>query len=171
MRMMSKILAGGHAEHRLLQDAGFAPSRGRTRRAPAEQAPGLGEVMVQVARRFEVAGRAGRQTASSWLPSRSGNSESCSRTTFHARACPRRAPRLRSLRWPRPSWSPSLRELTRAAAIEGSSQRSAAAFEHAAAMCNACHVSAAKGFIQVPSVPGQSVPVVDPLPAPYGSDR
>jgi hypothetical protein len=38
-------------------------------------------------------------------------------------------------------------------------------------MCNACHESAAKGFIQVPSVPGQAVPVMDPLPAPAGSGR
>jgi hypothetical protein len=47
----------------------------------------------------------------------------------------------------------------------------AAALRHAAAMRNACHVSAAKGFIQVPSVPGQSVPVLDPVPAPSGSGR
>jgi cytochrome c553 len=61
-------------------------------------------------------------------------------------------------------------ELTRAAASKDRAAF-ATAFQHAAAMCNACHVSAAKGFIQVPSFPGQSVPVLDPLPAPSGSGR
>jgi cytochrome c553 len=61
-------------------------------------------------------------------------------------------------------------ELTRAAAAKDRAAF-ATAFQHAAAMCNACHASAAKGFIQVPSDPGKSVPVLDALPAPSESDR
>jgi hypothetical protein len=55
-------------------------------------------------------------------------------------------------------------ELTSAAASKDRAAF-AAAFQHAATMCNACHMSAARGFIQVPYVPGQSVPVLDPLPS------
>ena len=42
----------------------------------------------------------------------------------------------------------------------------AEAFQRAAAACNACHQASGHGFIQVPSVPGKSVPDLDPLPAP-----
>jgi len=61
-------------------------------------------------------------------------------------------------------------ELTRAASSRDR-EAFAAAFGHAAAMCNACHEASAKGFIQVPSAPGQSVPVLDALPAPRESGR
>jgi hypothetical protein len=39
-----------------------------------------------------------------------------------------------------------------------------AAYADAAALCNACHQSAEKGFIQVPVIPGQAVPVLVPMP-------
>jgi hypothetical protein len=39
-----------------------------------------------------------------------------------------------------------------------------AAFADAAALCNTCHQSAEKGFIQVPVIPGQAVPVLVPVP-------
>jgi hypothetical protein len=42
----------------------------------------------------------------------------------------------------------------------------AAAYERTAALCNGCHASAEKAFIEVPKVPGQSVPVLDPMPSP-----
>jgi cytochrome c553 len=47
----------------------------------------------------------------------------------------------------------------------------AAAFERAAVQCNACHAGAEKAFIVVPTVPGQAVPVLDPLPAAAASAK
>jgi hypothetical protein len=38
-----------------------------------------------------------------------------------------------------------------------------AAYADAAGLCNACHQSAEKGFIQVPVIPGQAVPVLVPV--------
>jgi hypothetical protein len=40
----------------------------------------------------------------------------------------------------------------------------AAAYADAGTLCNACHQSAEKGFIQVPILPGQAVPVLVPVP-------
>jgi cytochrome c553 len=40
------------------------------------------------------------------------------------------------------------------------------AFARAAAQCNACHKSAEKAFIQVPSVPGKSVPELEAVAIP-----
>ena len=40
-------------------------------------------------------------------------------------------------------------------AFEGAFQRSAAA-------CNACHLAAAKGFIQISPIPGKQVPDLEP---------
>ena len=40
------------------------------------------------------------------------------------------------------------------------------AFARAAALCNACHQSAEKAFLQVPTVPGQAVPVIEPVTPP-----
>lgn len=44
----------------------------------------------------------------------------------------------------------------------------AAAFARAAAACNACHAASEHGFIEIPSIPGKSVPDFEPLP-PSGS--
>src|SRR5262249_51457809 len=38
------------------------------------------------------------------------------------------------------------------------------AFRHAAEMCNACHQASDKRFIEVPSIPGNAVPSLDPVP-------
>jgi cytochrome c553 len=39
-----------------------------------------------------------------------------------------------------------------------------AAFERAATACNACHQASGHGFIEVPTLPGRSIPNLDPLP-------
>lgn len=47
----------------------------------------------------------------------------------------------------------------------------AGAFQRAAAACNACHLTSAKAFIQVPSEPGRAVPDLDPVPPPPAAVR
>ena len=147
-----------------------SPPAGETAASPAEQAPGLGEVMVQVGRRFEVAGRAAAANRFELAAFEAGELGELFENDVPHASLPKEGPTAQIPALAKAFLESIPPELTRAAATKDRAAF-ATAFQHAAAMCNACHVSAAKGFIQVPSVPGQSVPVVDPLPAPYGSDR
>ena len=138
--------------------------------SPAEQAPGLGEVMVQVARRFEVAGRAAAANRFELAAFEAGELGELFENDVPRASLPKEGPTAQIPALAKAFLESIPPELTRAAASKDRAAF-ATAFQHAAAMCNACHVSAAKGFVQVPSVPGQSVPVLDPLPAPSGSGR
>ncbi|MGO9839156.1 MAG: hypothetical protein ACLP1X_33660 [Polyangiaceae bacterium] len=145
------------------------PSRDKEAK-PGEQAPGLGEVMVQVARRFEVAGRAASANRFELAAFEVGELEELFENDVPRASLPKEGPTAQIPAMAKAFLESIPPELTRSAA-SGDRVAFAAAFQHAAATCNACHVSAAKGFIQVPSVPGQSVPVLDPLPPPSGSGR
>jgi hypothetical protein len=132
---------------------------------PDDHAPGLGEVMLQVAHRFEYAGRAA--TANRWeLASfEVGELEELFENDVPHASLPKEGPTAQIPGLAKTFLQTIPPELEKAAAAKDRIAF-AAAFQHASAMCNACHQSAEKGFIQVPSVPGQSVPVLDPLPAP-----
>jgi hypothetical protein len=128
-------------------------------------APGLGEVMVQVARRFEVAGRAASANRFELAAFEADELGELFENDVPRARLPKEGPTAQIPAMAKAFLESIPPELTRAAATKNQAAF-AAAFQHAAAMCNACHVSAAKGFIQVPSVPGQSVPALDPLPPP-----
>ena len=147
-----------------------SPPSGEKETIPAEQAPGLGEVMVQVGRRFEVAGRAAAANRFELAAFEAGELGELFENDVPRASLPKEGPTAQIPALAKAFLESIPPELTRAAASKDQSAF-ATAFQHAAAMCNACHVSAAKGFIQVPSLPGQSVPVLDPLPAPSGSGR
>jgi len=147
-----------------------SPPSGDKETSPAEQAPGLGEVMVQVARRFEVAGRAAAANRFELAAFEAGELGELFENDVPRASLPKEGPTAQIPALAKAFLESIPPELTRAAASKDQ-VAFATAFQHAAAMCNACHMSAAKGFIQVPSVPGQSVPVLDPLPAPSGSGR
>jgi len=138
--------------------------------APDDHAPGLGEVMLQVAHRFEYAGRAA--TANRWeLASfEVGELDELFENDVPRASLPKEGPTAQIPGLAKTFLQTIPPELEKAAAAKDR-LAFAAAFQHAAAMCNACHQSAEKGFIQVPSVPGQSVPVLDPLPAAAASGR
>lgn len=144
-----------------------APSPGGESSADA---PGLGEVMVQVGRRFEMAGRAAAANRFELAAFEAGELEELFETDVPRAKLPKEGPTAQIPALAKAFLTTVPPELTKAA---DSQDRAAfaAAFQRAAAQCNACHASAAKGFIQVPSVPGQAVPVMDPLPAPAGSTR
>jgi hypothetical protein len=132
---------------------------------PPAGSPGLGEVMVQVGRRFEVAGKAASARRFELAAFEVGELEELFETEVPNATLPKEGPVAQI-----PALANAFRqaippELTRALASRDPAVF-AAAFQHAAATCNACHASAEKGFIQVPSVPGQSVPVLDPVPPP-----
>jgi hypothetical protein len=147
-----------------------SPPSGDKETSPAEQAPGLGEVMVQVARRFEVAGRAAAADRFELAAFEAGELGELFENDVPRAILPKEGPTAQIPAMAKAFLESIPPELTRAA-VSRDRAAFAIAFQHAAAMCNACHVSAAKGFIEVPSVPGQSVPVLDPLPAPSGSGR
>jgi cytochrome c553 len=133
--------------------------------APSSEAPGLGEVMVQVGRRFEMAGRAASANRFELAAFEAGELGEAFENDVPRASLPKEGPTAQIPALARAFLLAIPPELTRAAASKNQAAF-AVAFQHAAAMCNACHQSADKGFIQVPSVPGQSVPVLDPLAPP-----
>jgi cytochrome c553 len=137
---------------------------------PGADAPGLGEVMVQVGRRFETAGRAASANRFELAAFEVGELEELFENDVPRARLPKEGPTAQIPSMAKAFLAAIPPELARAAASQDRAAF-AAAFEHAAVMCNACHESSAKAFIKVPSIPGQSVPVMDPLPAPAGSGR
>jgi hypothetical protein len=147
-----------------------SPGSGDKEASSTAQAPGLGEVMVQVGRRFEMAGRAAAANRFELAEFEAGELGELFENDVPHASLPKEGPTAQIPAMAKAFLESIPPELTRAAASKDRAVF-ATAFQHAASMCNACHVSAAKGFIQVPSVPGQSVPLLDPLPAPSGSGR
>jgi cytochrome c553 len=131
---------------------------------PSADAPGLGEVMVQVGRRFETAGKAASANRFELAEFEVGELEELFEGDVPRAKLPKEGPTAQIPALAKAFLTTAPPELSKAAASKDPAAF-ATAFQHAAALCNACHQSAAKGFIQVPSVPGQSVPVMDPLPA------
>jgi cytochrome c553 len=128
------------------------------------QGPGLGEVMVTVGRRFETAGRAAVANRWELAAFEAGElGELFEEDVPHA-SLPKEGPTAQIAPMAKAFLSSAPPDLAKAAAAKDR-VAFAAAFERAAGQCNACHVAAEKGFIQVPTVPGQMVPVLDPLPA------
>jgi hypothetical protein len=137
--------------------------------APAD-APGLGEVMVQVARRFEVAGKAAAANRFELATFEADELGELFENDVPRATLPKEGPTAQIPGMAKVFLDTAPKELAKAAASKDPAAF-ATAFRNAAALCNACHTSAEKGFIEVPSVPGQAVPVTDPLPvgAPSGS--
>ena len=134
------------------------------------EGPGLGEVMVQVGRCFELAGRAATANRFELAAFEAGELGELFENDVPRASLPKEGPTAQIPAMAQAFLESIPPELTRAAASKDSGAF-ATAFEHAAATCNACHQSAGKGFIQVPSVPGRPVPALDPLPPPSRSDR
>jgi hypothetical protein len=149
--------------------AGVPVVAGCTRAAPPppEQradAPGLGEVMVVVGRRFETAGRAAVANRWELAAFEAGELGELFESDVPHAQLPKEGPTAQIPGMAKAFLESVPADLLKAAETKDRAQF-AAAFERAAAQCNACHASAAKAFIQVPTVPGQPVPVLDPLPA------
>jgi hypothetical protein len=148
--------------------AGLPVAAGCTRPAPPPEqkadAPGLGEVMVVVGRRFETAGRAAVANRWELAAFEAGELEELFEDDVPHAQLPKEGPTAQLPAMAKAFLESVPPDLLKAAETKDRA-KFAAAFERAAAQCNACHASAAKAFIQVPTVPGQPVPVLDPLPA------
>jgi cytochrome c553 len=121
--------------------------------------------MAQVARRFEIAGRAAVGNRFELAEYEAGELEELFEADVPGAEMPKEGPTAHIPAMAKAFLETNARGLRKAAAAKDSAAF-AAAFEAAAAVCNACHQASAKGFIEVPAAPGKSVPNVDPLPAP-----
>jgi hypothetical protein len=117
--------------------------------------------MVQVGHRFEMAGRAAAARRFELAAFEVGELEELFKDDVPRAGLPKEGPTAHIPAMTK-AFLQAVPQLSKAASA-GDRAAFAAEFEHAAAMCNACHRASAKAFIQIPSVPGQPVPDVDPL--------
>jgi hypothetical protein len=125
----------------------------------------LGNVMTAVARRFEIAGRAAKANRFELAELEAGEIEELFESDVPGAEMPKEGPTAHIPAMAKAFRESNAPELKRAAASRDRAAF-AAAFQRAAAACNACHQASAKGFIQVPSEPGREVPDLEPLPPP-----
>ncbi len=133
-------------------------------RAAAPGKRGLGSVMVDVARRFELAGRAavaGRFELAEYEADELGE---LFEADVPGASLPAEGPTGHIPAMTKAFAETTAPDLKKAAAAKDRAAF-AAAFGRTAAACNTCHQASAKGFIEVPAQPGKSVPVLD-APAP-----
>jgi hypothetical protein len=146
---------------------GSAPSSATEVPSSTASAPreSLGNVMVQVARRFEIAGRAANANRFELAEFEAGEIEELFEADVPGAELPKEGPTAHIPAMAKAFLAANAPELRRAASANDHAAF-AEAFQHAASACNACHQASAKGFIQVPSEPGKGVPDLDPQPAP-----
>lgn len=123
----------------------------------------LGNVMVQVARRFEIAGRAANANRFELAEFEASEIGELFDSDVPGAELPKEGPTAHIPAMAKAFAQINVPELVRGAASKDRSAF-AAAFRSAALVCNACHQASAKGFIQVPSEPGKTVPDLDPAP-------
>jgi hypothetical protein len=123
----------------------------------------LGNVMVEVGRRFETAGRAAVANRFELAEFEAGELEELFEDDVPAAALPKEGPTAHIPAMAKAFLEAHPPELKKAAQARDA-KAFAAAFARAAAACNDCHKASAKAFIQVPAVPGKAVPDVDPVP-------
>ena len=131
--------------------------------APSEGARGLGDVMADVGRRFEVAGRAAAGNRFELAAYEADELGEIFENDVPRASLPKEGPTAQI-----PTLAKSFLETAPPALVKAAQAKDpvafAAAYADAAGQCNACHQSAEKGFIQIPVTPGQSVPVLAAVP-------
>jgi hypothetical protein len=132
--------------------------------APAAGQQSLGNVMAEVARRFEIAGRAAAANRYELAEFEAGEIEELFESDVPAASLPKEGPTAHIPAMAKTFLETNAPEMKKAAAAKDRAAF-ATAFDRAAAVCNGCHTASAKAFIQVPSVPGKGVPDLEPLRA------
>jgi cytochrome c553 len=123
----------------------------------------LGNLMVEVARRFEIAGKASLANRFDLAEFEVGEIEEVFEDDVPHAELPKEGPTTHIQPMAKAFLQSNVPELKKAAASHDP-KTFATAFEHTATACNGCHQTSAKGFIQVPTIPGKSVPELDPAP-------
>jgi cytochrome c553 len=126
--------------------------------------------MAQAARRFEVAGKAAVANRYELAEFEASEITELFETDVLAARLPKEGPTAHIPAMAKAFVESNATQLRKAAAARDS-KAFADAFASAAAACNACHLASQKGFIQVPSVPGKSVPDLDPTPSSSAGTR
>jgi hypothetical protein len=152
------------------RDGGSATQAAGGAAASSAPAADFGNVMVGVARRFEIAGRAANANRFELAEFEAGELEEMFEDDVPNATLPKEGPTAHIPAMAKAFVETNAPELKRAAAAKDRAAF-AAAFQRAAAACNACHQASAKGFVQVPSEPGKAVPDLDPMPAPSAAPR
>jgi hypothetical protein len=127
-------------------------------------APSLGNVMAEVARRFELSGRAALSNRFDLAAFEAGEIEELFESDVPHAELPKEGPTAHIPAFAKAFLETNAPDLKNAASSRDP-KAFADAFQRTAAACNACHQASAKPFIQIPSVPGHAVPDLDPLPA------
>jgi hypothetical protein len=144
------------------------PSASLAPAPPSSAAPAarqsLGNVMAEVARRFEIAGRAANANRYELAEFEVGELEELFESDVPNAELPKEGPTAHIPAVAKAFLQTNAPELKKAAASRDRAAF-ALAFQHTAAACNACHKASDKAFLQVPSEPGKTVPDLDPLPA------
>jgi hypothetical protein len=130
----------------------------------------LGNVMAQVARRFELAGRAASANRWELAEFEAGEIEELFETDVPGAEMPKEGPTAQIPALAKAFLSTNAPDLKKAASAKDRASFSAA-FRNAAAACNTCHQASAKAFIQVPPEMGKAVPDLEPLPSAAPSAR
>jgi hypothetical protein len=127
------------------------------------EARGLGDVMVDVGRRFEVLGRAAVANRYELAAYEADELGELFENDVPRASLPKEGPTAQI-----PALEKQFLQNAPPALIKAAQAKDPvafnAAYSDAASLCNACHQSAEKGFIQVPVIPGQAVPVLVPMP-------
>ncbi len=116
-----------------------------------------GDVMSDVGRRFELAGRAAAATRFELAAFEVGEMRELFEGDLRHAAVPKEGPTDMLASTADGFVKVNVPELEKAAKAKDG-RAFAAAFQRASVTCNGCHVSSAHGFIQIPSVPGKAVP-------------
>lgn len=128
----------------------------------------LGNVMAQVARRFELVGRAARADRYDFMAFEIGELEELFDDDIPNAELPKEGPTMQI-----PALAAAFRKTNLTALEDAAKSRDpkavAAAFASAATACNDCHRASAKAFIEISSVTGKPVPDLDPISAPTSS--
>lgn len=136
--------------------------------APAASAavvprPSFGTVMLSVARRFEVLGRAHRANRRELALYQLEEIDETFRNEIPATPLPPLPPGVSITPFLETMATFNVPDLRKA--LESKDPKAVlTAYESMAKTCNACHLAAAKAYIEVPKTPGELVPKLDPQP-------
>jgi hypothetical protein len=131
--------------------------------APAVPRASFGTVMLSVARRFEVLGRAHKAKRNDLALYELEELEETFKNEVPATPLPPLPPGVSIQPFLESMTSFNILDLRKA--LENKDEKAiATAYESMAKTCNGCHQAAARAYIEVPSRPGELVPKLDPKP-------
>jgi len=130
--------------------------------APSAPRPSFGNLMAEVGRRFELAGRAAEANRYELAAFEAREIREVFEDDIPGAELPKEGPTTH-IPAEAKAFLPIDAELEKAATAKDA-HAFELAFQHAAAACNGCHAASGKPFIQIPTALGKAVPDVEPVP-------